>query len=223
MEALHPRPARGHRSPRGLDSVARSARRAGNRARSSVPTGGSAGRSTPTSRPSRCPASCVDLTPSVYVGICKGDARLPRRSAAPTTMDNRAIRRQDQDGRGSEGRSGEVERRYDLPTLRCSKLAAGEKIVIDGKADEKAWGGAASTGPFVDVGTGKANTSFPINGAAEGALGRRAHVRAHRGQRPRRRQLLHEQGRAAEGLDRDGPADDDGTVTHRGDHGGSRR
>src|SRR6185295_10039096 len=55
----------------------------------------------------------------------------------------------------------------DLPELTVGKLAAGEKIVIDGKGDDKAWGGAASTGPFVDVGTGKPNTAFPVNGTAK--------------------------------------------------------
>ena len=48
-----------------------------------------------------------------------------------------------------------------------NKLAANDKITIDGKGDEPEWGGAASTGPFVDVGTGKPNTAFPVNGSAK--------------------------------------------------------
>src|SRR5437879_1169037 len=44
------------------------------------------------------------------------------------------------------------------------KLAANEKITIDGKADEAAWKGAPVLGPFVDQGTGAANASFPTNG-----------------------------------------------------------
>jgi hypothetical protein len=55
----------------------------------------------------------------------------------------------------------------DVPQIMVGKLAANEKITIDGKGDEKAWGGAASTGPFVDVGTGKPNTSFPVKGSAK--------------------------------------------------------
>jgi hypothetical protein len=40
-------------------------------------------------------------------------------------------------------------------------------MTIDGKANEPEWGGAAGTGPFVDVGTGKPNASFPVNGSAK--------------------------------------------------------
>ena len=39
--------------------------------------------------------------------------------------------------------------------------------VIDGKLDEAEWGAAASTGPFVDVGTGKPNPAFPASGSAK--------------------------------------------------------
>jgi hypothetical protein len=38
---------------------------------------------------------------------------------------------------------------------------------VDGKGDEPEWGGAGSTGPFVDVGTGKPNSVFPVNGSAK--------------------------------------------------------
>ena len=48
-----------------------------------------------------------------------------------------------------------------------NKLAKGEKISIDGKLDEAAWKAATTTGPFVDVGTGNPNTSFPVNGSAK--------------------------------------------------------
>jgi hypothetical protein len=51
--------------------------------------------------------------------------------------------------------------------MNVSKLAAGDKITVDGKGDDKAWGVATSTGPFVDVGTGKPNTSFPVNATAK--------------------------------------------------------
>ena len=48
------------------------------------------------------------------------------------------------------------------------KLSAhGEKIVIDGKGDEAAWGAAASTGPFVDVGSGRNAASYPVTGSAK--------------------------------------------------------
>jgi hypothetical protein len=100
----------------------------------------------------------------VYVGIFKGDARL-RTISGPNDGDNRAIV-----GKIKTGISAKPEQKRganDLPEMQPMKLGAAEKITVDGKADEKAWGGAASTGPFVDVGTGKPNTAFPINGEAK--------------------------------------------------------
>lgn len=102
---------------------------------------------------------------TLYVGIYKGDARL-RIISGPSDGDNRAIVAKIPTGvaaKVEEGKRGAT----DIPVMRAGKLAAGEKIVIDGKGADKAWGGAASTGPFVDVGTGKANTSFPVNGSAK--------------------------------------------------------
>ncbi len=55
----------------------------------------------------------------------------------------------------------------DVPQINVNKLAAGDKIVIDGKGDDKAWEAATSTGPFVDVLTGKPNAAFPVNGMAK--------------------------------------------------------
>ena len=55
----------------------------------------------------------------------------------------------------------------DVPAVTVSKLALNGKITVDGKADEPEWGGATSTGPFVDVGTGKPNASFPVSGSAK--------------------------------------------------------
>ena len=48
-----------------------------------------------------------------------------------------------------------------------TKLAASDKITIDGKLDEPAWQKAVSTGDFVEVGTGAPNKSFPVNGSAK--------------------------------------------------------
>lgn len=95
----------------------------------------------------------------VYVGIFKGDARL-RTISGPNDGDNRAIVTKIKTGVGKRGL-------LDVPELQVGKLAKGETIHVDGKPDDKAWGGAASTGPFVDVGTGKPNTSFPVNGSAK--------------------------------------------------------
>ncbi|MBX3227327.1 MAG: carbohydrate-binding family 9-like protein [Labilithrix sp.] len=100
----------------------------------------------------------------LYVGIFKGDARLTIRSG-PNDGDNRAIV-----AKLKTGIAPKPEQKRgvnDVPELDVMKLGANEKIVIDGNGNDKAWGGAASTGPFVDVGTGKPNTSFPINGSAK--------------------------------------------------------
>lgn len=42
-----------------------------------------------------------------------------------------------------------------VPELRVAKLGRGAQIVIDGKLDDAAWSNAASTGGFVNVGTGE--------------------------------------------------------------------
>ncbi len=93
----------------------------------------------------------------VYVGLWKGDARL-RVISGPTDGENRAAVVKLKTGvapappkRGAN----------DLPELSAKKLAAGEKIVVDGKGDEPAWRAAASTGPFVDVGSGNPGPGSP--------------------------------------------------------------
>ena len=89
----------------------------------------------------------------VYVGIWKGDARL-RIISGPNDGDNRAIVAKIKTGVAPKQGRGQA-RRDRHPAALPVKLAANEKIVIDGKADDAAWGAAASTGPFVDVGTGR--------------------------------------------------------------------
>jgi hypothetical protein len=102
-----------------------------------------------------------DLT--VLTGIWKGESRL-RIISGPNDGDNRAIV-----GKIKTGLMTPTEPppHTEIPKMSANKLAAGEKIVIDGKGDDKAWGVATSTGPFVDVGTGKANTTFPVNATAK--------------------------------------------------------
>jgi hypothetical protein len=100
----------------------------------------------------------------VYIGIWKGDARL-RIISGPNDGDNSAIV-----GKIKTGvvpKQSEEHTVNDVPSLTVNTLAKNDKIVVDGKADEPAWGVAASTGPFVDVGTGKPNTSFPVNAWAK--------------------------------------------------------
>jgi hypothetical protein len=101
---------------------------------------------------------------AVMVGVWKGDARL-RIVNGPNDGDNRGIV-----GRVKTGVVQQAEQQHttnDVPTLVVNKLAANDKIVIDGKGDDKAWGAVASIGPFVDVGTGKPNATFPVNGSAK--------------------------------------------------------
>jgi hypothetical protein len=104
-----------------------------------------------------------DLT--VLVGVWKGEARL-RIMSGPNDGDNRAIVGKIKTGLTSAP-AETPHTNLELPKMNANKLAAGEKIVIDGKGDDKAWGVATSTGPFVDVGTGKPNTAFPVNATAK--------------------------------------------------------
>ena len=99
---------------------------------------------------------------TVMVGIWKGDARL-RIVAGPNDGDNRAIVGKIKTGLVPPA----AEQHTDYPTISVNKLAANDKITVDGKLDEKVWGVATSTGPFVDVATGKPNSSFPVNGSAK--------------------------------------------------------
>jgi hypothetical protein len=101
---------------------------------------------------------------TIFVGVWKGDARL-RIVSGPNDGDNSAI--VGKINTGVKPKAAEEHTANDVPALTVNKLAQNVKITVDGKADEPEWGGAASTGPFVDVGTGKPNTSFPVNGSAK--------------------------------------------------------
>lgn len=102
----------------------------------------------------------------VYVGIFKDNARL-RILSGPNDGDNRAIVAKIKTGVAAAKKPDESKRgATDIPTLSAMKLGAGEKILIDGKADDPAWKVAASTGPFVDVGTGGSAASAPVQGQA---------------------------------------------------------
>ncbi|MEO8797795.1 MAG: carbohydrate-binding family 9-like protein [Polyangiaceae bacterium] len=98
---------------------------------------------------------------AVMVGIWKGGARL-RIIQGPNDGDNQAIVLKVKTGLVPEEHT-----KNDVPTLNVMKLDPGQKIVIDGKDDDEAWKAAVSTGPFVDVGTGKPNASFPVNASAK--------------------------------------------------------
>ena len=98
------------------------------------------------------------------LGIWKGNARL-RVVTCANDGDNRAIAAKIKTGI-TVPPPQELHTEA-VPGVSLIKLAATEKITIDGKSDDRAWGGAPILGPFVDVGTGKLNTSFPVNATAK--------------------------------------------------------
>ncbi|HVY49786.1 MAG TPA: carbohydrate-binding family 9-like protein [Minicystis sp.] len=53
-----------------------------------------------------------------------------------------------------------------VPEITVARLPKGSAITIDGALDEPAWKGAASTGSFVNVGTGRADARMPVHGEA---------------------------------------------------------
>ncbi|WP_438040559.1 carbohydrate-binding family 9-like protein [Sorangium sp. So ce128] len=67
------------------------------------------------------------------------------------------------------GRGADAEARRQLASVKelaVRKLAPGAAIAIDGRLDEPAWHAAATTGPFVNVGTGREDRSLPTQGEA---------------------------------------------------------
>jgi len=113
----------------------------------------------------KVPSEVTGAQVTVYVGIWKGDARL-RIVSGPNDNDNSAIVGNVRTGIAPK--AAEDHALMAVPSLSVTKLAsATDKITIDGKGSEPEWGAAASTGPFVDVGTGKPNSVFPVNGSAK--------------------------------------------------------
>ncbi len=100
---------------------------------------------------------------TIFTGIWKGDARL-RIISGPNDGDNSAIVGKIKTGVAPKAPEQHTEV---VPALTPMKLASGDKITVDGKGGEAEWGGAASTGPFVDVGSGKPNPGSPVNGSAK--------------------------------------------------------
>ena len=102
-------------------------------------------------------------TPEVTIvtGIWKAEARL-KVTSGPHDKQNRAVV-----AHLSTGVSKKPKPFTGIKNLRVDKLAKDAKIVIDGKLDEEAWKKAASTGPFVDVGSGRPNSAFPVQGSTK--------------------------------------------------------
>src|SRR5262249_42149870 len=99
----------------------------------------------------------------VLVGIWKGDARL-KIFSGPTDGDGAAIA-----GKIKTGiKPPEPAKHTEIPSTTLFKLAQNDKITIDGKGDDKAWGGAPVLSPFVLVGSGDPPPpEYPINASAK--------------------------------------------------------
>jgi hypothetical protein len=54
-----------------------------------------------------------------------------------------------------------------IKELGAKRLPAGSAVTIDGKLDEPAWASANSTGPFVEVGSGRESPTAPTLGEAK--------------------------------------------------------
>lgn len=98
---------------------------------------------------------------TIVTGIWKAEARL-KITSGPHDKENRAIV-----AHLSTGVSKKPKPFTGIKTLRVDKLAKDAKITIDGKLDDEAWKKAATTGPFVDVGSGERNAAFPVQGWAK--------------------------------------------------------
>ncbi|MFS8069940.1 MAG: carbohydrate-binding family 9-like protein [Byssovorax sp.] len=94
---------------------------------------------------------------TVLVGIYRAAARLPVKGAGA-----------DKQGRAVALRlaTGAKDLAAEVKELAVVHLPAGATITVDGKLDESAWTGAAGTGPFVDVGSGRTNPGIPVQGEA---------------------------------------------------------
>lgn len=99
----------------------------------------------------------------VLVGIWKGDTRM-RILTGPNDSDGAAIV-----GKIKTGIQPPAPPKHtEVPSVTSFKLAQNDKITIDGKADEPAWGGAPLLGPFGEVGSGEPPPlEYPIGASAK--------------------------------------------------------
>jgi hypothetical protein len=110
----------------------------------------------------KIPASITTDQVQIATGFYKGELKLPVTKGEKDSS-NRGIVATlpvKLDGSAPKGKSARI------PSVSVEKLEAGNKIKIDGKLDEAAWQSAPVLGPFVDVASGEANKTFPVNGKA---------------------------------------------------------
>ncbi len=107
------------------------------------------------------PASVNSERIKIVTGVWRNDERLEVTSGARDSENRATVASLSlQTAQHNKPRSTRV------PELRADKLGSDVKIAIDGKLDEPAWKTAPSTGPFIDVRSAEANTTFPVNGSA---------------------------------------------------------
>jgi hypothetical protein len=99
-------------------------------------------------------------TLSVVTGFWKGSKRLPLKKG-PNAGSNRGLALKVSVAGKKSSKLPKV------PELRVDRLAQGAVIKIDGKLDEEAWSKAPTTGKFVNVRSGKADSKFPVQGEAK--------------------------------------------------------
>lgn len=95
----------------------------------------------------------------IVAGLFRGDERLPvTRGPLRSTRGDRGLVARVPIERPAGSAS--------VPLLWLPRKLASQRIVIDGKLDEAAWGSAASTGQFVNAATGDAPAAADISGSA---------------------------------------------------------
>ncbi|MFO0568499.1 MAG: carbohydrate-binding family 9-like protein [Polyangiaceae bacterium] len=102
----------------------------------------------------------------VTVGVWRENDRL-KIVAGPADRENRGIVANLNTGAPAQPAPAAEVVNPRVPTLRVDKLEKGVKLVMDGKLDEPAWATAPSTGPFVDVRTGRPSAGFPVSGTVK--------------------------------------------------------
>jgi hypothetical protein len=110
----------------------------------------------------KIPTSVTTDQVQISTGFYKGDVHIPV-TKGEKDGSNRAIVATlpvALDGSAPKSKSARI------PSVNLEKLEAPSKIKIDGKLDEAAWQSAPVLGPFVDVATGEANKTFPVNAKA---------------------------------------------------------
>jgi hypothetical protein len=100
---------------------------------------------------------------SVVVGLWSRDKRLDLKSG-PSAGDNRAVAFK-VNVTGAKAKQKKKNTR--VPELRIDRAEKNLVIAIDGKLDEDVWKTAPSTGPFVNVRTGKVDPAAAVQGEAK--------------------------------------------------------